>query len=181
MTCNSSEALFEGYLDDTLLPAQRARLLGHLNSCGSCKGVLDELRVVDALLVSPREVELPPNFTFATMAEVRSLPRPCVPSSSVLAFAYLISYLVAAWLLIGAGFLLAGSTMRAFGETTLDASEHLMHPLVAIVQSGAHTLGDLGTFGAVLGGAIVLDVVVAAAMIFGVVVVRPRLAERLRS
>ncbi|MBV8749299.1 MAG: zf-HC2 domain-containing protein [Candidatus Eremiobacteraeota bacterium] len=179
MTCSSSEALFEAYLDDTLLPAQRARLLGHLKSCGACKGVLDELRVVDALLVSPREVELPPNFTFAAMAEIRSLPRPTVSSAPV--FAYLISYLVAAWLLIGAGFLLAGSTMRAFGETALDASAHIVHPLAAIAQSGTRTLGDLGTFGAVLGGAVVLDVVVAAAMIFGVMVVRPRLAERLRS
>ena len=38
--------------------------------------MLDELRVVDALIAAPRHVELPENFTFATMAEVRSLPRP---------------------------------------------------------------------------------------------------------
>ena len=46
MSCNSSENLFEGYLDGTLAPAQRARLLAHVNGCGRCKGVLDELRAV---------------------------------------------------------------------------------------------------------------------------------------
>ena len=178
MSCSSSEALFEAYLDDTLLPAQRARLLRHLNGCGHCKGVLDELRVVDALLAGPRQVELPPNFTFATMAEVRSLPRPHVSSAPVLA--YLVSYLVAAWLLIGAGFLLAASAMGAFGVTALDTSAPLVHTFGAIGSAGARVAGDFGSLTAFLGAAIVLDVAVALALVVGFAVVRPRLAERLR-
>ncbi|HTD38873.1 MAG TPA: zf-HC2 domain-containing protein [Candidatus Limnocylindrales bacterium] len=178
MSCSSSEALFEAYLDDTLLPAQRARLLRHLNGCGRCKGVLDELRVVDALLAGPRQVELPPNFTFAAMAEVRSLPRPHVTHAPLLA--YLISYLVAAWLLVGAGFLLAGSAMRAFGETALDTSAQLVHTAGAIGSAGARVAGDFGSLTAFLGAAIVLDVAVALALVVGFAVVRPRLAERLR-
>jgi len=179
VSCSSSEALFEAYLDDTLLPAQRVRLLNHLGACGRCKGVLDELRVVDALMIAPRHVELPANFTFATMAEIRTLPRPHVSSAPV--YAYLVSYLVAAWLLIGASFLLAGPAMRAFGETALDASAQLFHTFGTFGHAGARVLGDFGSLGALFGGAIVLDIAVALALIVGFTVVRPRLAERIRS
>jgi anti-sigma factor RsiW len=179
VSCSSSESLFEAYLDDTLLPAQRARLLAHLSACGRCKGVLDELRVVDALLASPREIELPQNFTFATMAEVRSLPRPHVSRAPLLA--YLVSYLVAAWLLIGAGFLLASTTMRAFGETALDVSAQIARTFGVVGHAGARVVGDFGSLGTLLGAAIVLDVVVALALIVAFTVVRPRLAERIRS
>lgn len=177
MSCSSAEVLFEGYLDNALTPAQRARLLSHLGGCGSCKGILDELRVVDALLVSPRVVELPQNFTFATMAEVRSMPRPHLSHAPV--FAYLVSFLVAAWLLIGAGFLLASSTMRAFGESALGLSVEMARPLGAIAHAGLHVAGDLGGVGTWLGAAAAIDAV--AALIVGIALIRPRLADRIRS
>ena len=179
MSCSSSEDLFEAYLDGTLLPAQRARLLTHLAGCGPCKGVLEELRVVDALIATPRHVELPENFTFATMAEVRSLPRPHATSAPV--YAYIVSYLVAAWLLIGAGFLFAATAMRAFGETALDASASLARVFGIVGHAGARIAGDFGALGTVLGAAIVLDVAVVLALVVGFTVVRPRLAEHLRS
>jgi anti-sigma factor RsiW len=179
VSCNSSEDLFEAYLDGTLVPAQRARLLTHLAGCGACKGTLDELRVVDALIASPRHVELPANFTFATMAEVRSLPRPHV--STVPVYAYLVSYLVAAWLLIGAGFLFAATTMRAFGETALDASASVARVFGIVGHAGARIADDFGSLGTLLGAAIVLDVAVVLALVVGFTVVRPRLAEHLRS
>jgi anti-sigma factor RsiW len=179
VNCSSSETLFEAYLDDTLLPAQRARLLAHLNRCGRCKGVLEELRVVDALLACPRAVELPQNFTFATMAEVRALPRPHVSPAPI--YAYLIAYLAAAWLLIGAGFLFAWTTIRAFGETAFDVSGQLAHTLGAIGHAGARVLGDFGSLGTFVGAAIVLDGFVAFALVFVFTIVRPRVAGRLRS
>jgi anti-sigma factor RsiW len=179
VSCSSSEELFEGYLDGTLLPAQRARLLAHLASCGPCKGVLEELRVVDALISSPRHVELPANFTFATMAEVRAVPRPQTTSAPV--YAYLVSYLVAAWLLIGAGFLFAATAMRAFGETALDASASLARVFGIVGHAGARVAGDFGALGTVLGAAILLDVAVVIALVVGFTVVRPRLADHLRS
>jgi anti-sigma factor RsiW len=179
VTCSRSEALFEGYLDDTLSPAQRAALIAHLDGCGHCKGVLEELRVVDALIGSPRHVELPENFTFATIAEIRSLPRPHVSSAPVLA--YLVSYLVASWLLVGAGFLLASSTVRAFGETIIDLAFQMGRPLGAIGHAGARILGDFGAFGTVIGTALALDVVLGVALVFGFTVLRPHLLERLRS
>ena len=179
MSCSSSEDLFEAYLDGTLLPAQRARLLAHLAGCGPCKGVLEELRVVDALISSPRHVELPANFTFATMAEVCSLPHPHATSAPV--YAYLVSYLVAAWLLIGAGFLFAATAMRALGETALDASASLARVFGIVGQAGARIAGDFGALGTLLGAAIVLDFAVVLALVVGYTVVRPRLAEHLRS
>ena len=178
MSCNSSERLFEGYLDATLAPAQRARLLAHLRTCGRCKGVLDELRVVDALIATPRQVELPQNFTFATMAEVRSLPRP--HASSVPAYAYLISYLAAAWLLIGAGFVFAPNTLRGFGETALDVSTSFASTVGAFAHAGTRALGDFGSLGALFGAAMLLDVAIAFALIAGFVILRPRVAERSR-
>ncbi len=179
MSCSSSEALFEAYLDHTLTPAQRARLLAHLNGCGGCKGMLEELRVVDALLAGPRVVGLPQNFTFATMAEVRSLPRPHVSHAPV--FAYMVSYLVAAWLLVGAGFLLASSTLRAVGETILDVTREVLRTLGSLGHAGTRLAGDFGSLGTFVGAAVVLDIAVAVALIVGIAVIRPRLAERQRS
>lgn len=178
MSCSSSEALFEGYLDNTLAPSQRAKLLAHLGACGRCTGILEELRVVDALLVGPRTIELPPNFTFATMAEVRSVPRPYVSRAPV--YAYLVSYLAAAWLLVGAGFLLAMPAMRAFFETALDASAAAWRTVGSVSHALTHVAGDFGNLGTVLGAAIVLDVVLAAALLVGIGVIRPRVRERLR-
>lgn len=179
MSCSSSEALFEAYLDDTLPPSQRARLLRHLGACGRCKGVLDELRVVDALIAAPTPVELPQNFTFAAMAEIRSLPRPHVSTAPV--YAYLVSYLAAAWLLIGAGFLLAAPTMRAVGETALDIAAQLSRTAGALGHAAARIVADFGSLGTMVGGALVLDVSLAVALVVGFTVVRPRLLERLRS
>ena len=178
MNCSSSENLFEAYLDNTLIPAQRARLLAHLKSCGSCKGMLDELRVVDALLVSPRAVELPENFTFATMAEVRSLPRPHVSRAPI--FAYLVSFLAAAWLLIGAGFVFASSTMRVAGETSLGLSLEALRSLGVLGRAGLEVAADLGGLGTWVAAAVAIDIV--AALIVGLAIMRRRSAlERVRS
>ncbi len=178
MSCNSSENLFEGYLDETLAPAARARLLAHLAGCGRCKGLLDELRVVDALIATPRQVELPENFTFATMAEVRSLPRP--HASSAPAYAYLISYLAAAWLLIGAGFAFAPSALRAFGQTALSVSASFARTAELFFHAGSRVLGDFGSLSALFGAVMLLDVTIAFALIAAFVILRPRMAERSR-
>ena len=173
MNCARAESLFEAYLDDVLVPAQRARLLAHVNGCGRCKGVLDELRVVDALLAAPREIDLPPHFTFATMAEVRSLPLPRGSGAPVVAF--IVSYLAAAWLLFGAGLLFANATLRAFGEMAFAVSVQVLHAFGSFAHAGTRVLGD-GSLGALATLVILLDV----AMVVAFLRVRPRLAQRLR-
>lgn len=99
MLCSSYRAPLDEYVDGTLAPAQRSLVAAHLAECGQCRALLAELRVIDALLVSPRTIEPAPNFTFKVMADVRSMPRPHVrhiPPLRVLA-----AYLAFAWIVIG--------------------------------------------------------------------------------
>ena len=78
MNCSWCEERFERFLDGLLTAGESAALRRHVDACGACYGLLEELRVVDALLLEPRSVELPPNFTFATLACVRTMARPHV-------------------------------------------------------------------------------------------------------
>jgi anti-sigma factor RsiW len=179
VSCSSSEALFERYLDGTLTPARRAGVRAHLRTCGRCTGVFEELRVVDALLASPTAPELPANFTFATMAEVRALPRPHVSSPPLVA--YLVCYLVAAWLVIGAAFLVENATMRILGGVALGVSRQEARTLGGLAHAAGRFVGDAGTLGTLFTFALAVGVAVALALLVGVVLVRPRIAARLRS
>jgi len=105
VTCSWSEERFERFIDGELADGERARLLAHVDGCDACRGLLEELRVVDALLLTPRTVELPENFTYATMADVKAMPHPC-PLRTPLA-ATLIAYVAGAWSLVGAAALIA--------------------------------------------------------------------------
>jgi anti-sigma factor RsiW len=180
MSCSSSEELFERFLDGEISTAQRARLLAHVDRCASCRGMLEELRAVDALLLAPRRIELAPNFTFATMAEARTLPPPQPVYPPILA--YLVSYLVAAWLSAGAALLLAPSSMHALSGTLVDIARSIADALAGFGTVTASTLGHGG--GIVTAGlaAFLLVVDVALVFAFGAAFkfVRPRLAERLR-
>ncbi|MFN2461542.1 MAG: zf-HC2 domain-containing protein [Candidatus Velthaea sp.] len=180
MNCSSSEALFERFLDGELVPRDRARLLAHVDACAACRGVLEELRVVDALLLTPRDVKLAPNFTFATMAEVRALPQPRPHRAPVLA--YLVCYLTATWLLIAAAFVLAPQTMHALGTTLLDAAASVANAFGGVGRVAARLVDRDGTgVGALLGALLFLDVTLAAMFGAALVYVRPRVLERLRS
>lgn len=144
MTCSWCEERFERFLDGVLTAGERARLLAHVDACTACRGLLEELRVVDALLLAPRTVELPPNFTCATMADVRAMPPPC-PLRTPLA-ASLIAYVVAAWSLVGAALLIAPNAVLgaarsalSFGSTVLAA----LTGLHALVNVNAMIIADL--------------------------------------
>jgi hypothetical protein len=78
MRCSSFEPLLDEYVDGVLAPREHALVAAHVAGCASRAGLLEELRVIDALLLTPRALEPAPNFTFKVMAEVRSLPAPAV-------------------------------------------------------------------------------------------------------
>ena len=79
MPCSSFEPLLAPYVDGALLPAPvRMQLGAHLERCTSCSALLEELRVIDALLLTARPVDPAPNFTFRVMAELNSFPAPRV-------------------------------------------------------------------------------------------------------
>lgn len=111
MHCSSFEPLLDEFVDGTLSPLARARVLKHVEGCDHCRGLLEELRVVDALLLTPRQLEPAPNFTFRTMAEASAVPTPHVHRTP--AFVVIAVYLAFAWLAIGAWFALGGPAARA--------------------------------------------------------------------
>jgi anti-sigma factor RsiW len=85
VTCSWCEERFERFIDGLLYDAERARLVSHVDGCANCSGLLEELRVVDALLLGPRTVELPEDFTSATMADVREMALPCARHAPITA------------------------------------------------------------------------------------------------
>jgi hypothetical protein len=180
MSCSSAEALFERFLEGEIPLAQRRGFLAHVDRCAGCRAVLEELRVVDALLLAPRRIELAANFTFATMAEARSLRPPGANRPPLRA--YLVSYLVAAWLIAGAALLIAPQMMQALGGTTLDVARNISDAFGGIGGVVARLFGRGGNvLTAVLGTLLALDVMLVAGFGFALKYVRPRLVERLRS
>ena len=180
MTCNWCEERFERLLDGLVAGAERERLLTHVDGCAACRGLLDELRVVDALLLEPRAVDLPANFTFATMAEVRALPEPRADRAPILA--WLVSFIVTAWSLIGTEFVLAPKTMIAAGETSLDIARDVLSALGGIghVFGRLVSHGDLSSLFTVAGSVVIADGLVLVAIVAALRFARPRIAERLR-
>jgi hypothetical protein len=180
MNCSSTEALFEGFLDGELARAERDRFVAHIDRCADCGGLLEELRCVDALLCEPRQIELAPNFTFATMAEARALPPPVVDRAPLRA--YLVSYLAAAWLIAAAGWFLAPQTMHALAGTIVDIARSVIDAIGGLGAVIARLFGRGGNvLTALLGALLALDVLVVAGFGFALKYVQPRLVERLRS
>ncbi|MBD5635845.1 MAG: sigma-70 family RNA polymerase sigma factor, partial [Candidatus Eremiobacteraeota bacterium] len=100
MRCSSCEKRLDAYVDGSLSPRERTQVAAHVAACPACASLLEEFRVIDALLVTPRTLEPAANFTFKVMAEVRCLPRPHAHRSPALAV--LGTYVVFAWVTIGA-------------------------------------------------------------------------------
>ena len=180
MNCSSSEPFFEALIDGTLAPAVRTALLAHVDRCTPCSSILEELRVVDALLLAPREPQLAPNFTFKIMAEVAAQPVPRPRQAPVAAF--VVSYTVAAWMLVGLAQLVAGPTSLAW----VASANHTLGALIAAFAGVSHAAGrgfshGLGSLVALLGGVLVLDIALTCAVAVAYVVVRPRLAARIGS
>jgi anti-sigma factor RsiW len=180
VNCSSSEALFERFLDGDVVPRERAALLAHVDGCTPCRELLEELRVVDALLLTPRSVSLAPNFTFATMAEVRTLHQPRNRTAPLLA--YLASYTVASWLIVAAAFILSPRAMRGLSATFIGIAGSVTGAFGGLGHVFTRLAGHDGpVVGTVIGGVLVLDLVLAVMLGIGIAYVRPRLVERLRS
>ena len=180
MTCSWCEERFERFLDGVLSDGERARLLGHVDRCEQCRGLLEELRVVDALLLEPRTVELPSNFTFATMSDVRAMPLPRARRAPIAAS--LVAYIVGAWSLAGAAFLIAPDAVLTFGKNTLVVSGTVLAASAGLghVFARLGDRGDMSSWTTVAGGVVIADGLVLVAVAAAFRALRPRNARRLR-
>ncbi|GAC1657649.1 MAG: hypothetical protein NVS9B12_09820 [Vulcanimicrobiaceae bacterium] len=177
MRCSSCKPLLGRYFEGTLGP-QAAAVAAHLEGCAACATLLDELKVVDGLLATVRSPLPAPNFTFAVMAEVRSLPLPIVPRTHM--GALLGGYVVIAWAIIALWMHLAGVTAQSALPNAADAFSQAVNTAHALAGGAMSSFGHgaplVTTF--VL-GALALDVCVAAGVYILYVIVRPRLAAQL--
>jgi predicted anti-sigma-YlaC factor YlaD len=180
VTCSWCEERFERFLDDDLTGAERARLLAHVDACAACRGLFEELRCVDALLLAPRTVELPPNFTHATMADVHALPPPCTRRSPLAAS--LVAYVVGAWALAGAAVLIAPDAVLGAGKNALAVAGTVLAACAGLEHAVVH-LGDrsgVSSWTTVAGGVVLADGLVLVAVAAALRAARLRSAERLR-
>lgn len=177
MHCSSCERALDGYLEATLSRRRMVQVREHLARCTGCQALFEELRVVDALLMTARHIEPVPNFTFATMAEVRGMALPHVARTRLLGF--IGAYLAAVWALLGLWFLFASASARAAFSMVAAVAAHGVRAtsLAATGLSGALAHGSPVT--TVFIGALVLDIALALAFFIVYGVVRPHLAARL--
>ncbi|MEO9169881.1 MAG: zf-HC2 domain-containing protein [Candidatus Baltobacteraceae bacterium] len=177
MRCSSFETLLDRFAEGTLPAPQMQRVRAHVERCDSCAALLTELRVVDALLATTSPAALAPNFTFALMAEVRSMRAPQLRSRSV--WSGLAFYLVATWVVICGSIAVFGARLSTIGTATEAARTSLAHGAGAIAGA-AHALGPATP--AVIGvgvGVLAMDVILIGLIALFYYTVRPRLSARL--
>jgi len=172
MRCSTSEEFFEGLLEGTLTAQQRWRLDAHLERCGKCTGVLEELRVIDALLLTPRELEPAPNFTFKAMAEIRALPAP-QPARATWPWAFG-SYLLLSWIVIGVWLAIG----RPDGHTSLAMTLGFVQHFAAALQGVGKAIGSTGVAG-IITLLLLFDLVLVSVILYAGLVLRPRVIARL--
>ena len=174
MRCIACRPLLEGFLAGHLRPRQAYAVRGHLKTCAECAALLEETKIVDALLSTSAAVNLPADFTGAAMDQVRAMPAPRRKHPA--AWAFVIIYLAAAWF---AGFVWLALTGQSAGE--------LAAAIVRRSSSFAAGLGSLAGSGHIFGrnasvvlafglGVLFLDVAFLLALLVVYRVLRPRLA-----
>lgn len=162
MRCSSSRLLFEGSIDGTLAAQAQSALGVHLDCCSDCRGLLEELRVVDALLLHAGNPELPSNFTLQTMAAIAQLPAPRAAGPAILGL--MGAYLATTWLLIALALIFDGAqTQRALGiaGAELAALGSLAHGLFRGFDSIFSSLTAVSV------GTLAFDIVLAVALVAG--------------
>jgi len=172
MRCTKSETLFEGLLDGTLTALQRRDVETHLEKCARCKSVLEELRVIDALLLSPRVLEPAPNFTFKTMADIRGMPAPKT-HFRLPPWLWLGIYLALSWIAIGAWFAVGRPDAPAALALGLGALQHVAGAFSGIGRAIGAGLGYTG-IASIVTIVLALDMGLVALVYFA-----PRLIARL--
>ncbi len=158
MRCSSCSNDLDRYLEGTLSPTRMRATAEHLRTCDECRATLDELKVIDALLATTAPVDLAPNFTYAVMAEVRSLPQPRAFRFSH--WALLSFYTIGAWVAIVAFWLFARESATATLNSASTNAFVATSSTFAALAAGMHALAPYAPFAAV---AVLLIVAIDAA------------------
>ena len=182
MRCSSSEASLDAFVEGTLDPRTRSLVAEHLDGCTHCTTLLEEFRVIDALLLQPRVLEPAPNFTFKVMAEVRALPVPHV--HRVPTIAVLGTYVVFAWITLGGFFVFARGAALATLASVAGAFVHTATIVDSVARATGHVFGrQTVDVTAAMGGLLAADVVAAGVFLalYGIVRSRRAAAARVES
>jgi anti-sigma factor RsiW len=155
-------------------------ITAHLRECVSCRELLDELKNVDALLATTRVPQLAENFTFAVMAEVRSMPAPRARQHPV--WSFLVLYSAAAWVACVLAMVITHTGPAAVIAAFSGALSHAGIIASGVSANTAHGLAPftptLAAFGA---GVLAIDFALGCAFALVYFVIRPRVVARLAS
>lgn len=170
MRCSSYEPMLDDYLEGTLRPRQTREIALHLRGCAQCSRLLDELRVVDALLTTARAPGASSDIT-AAVVSATATARPPAPRRLSLGVALLL-YLLAAWALAAAAFLRLHD-LAHFGSALLG----FVQRDVAAIGAATRALAPATPLAAAAVTAVLLiDVVLLAVTFYAYRRLRPLLA-----
>ena len=178
MHCSWCEMQLERYVERSLSPRGMYTVAKHLRGCRACRELLREARMVDALLDTMHvEDSLAINFTFAVMAEVRTIT-PVRPSKAK-PWLWTLAFIGTFWLIFGVWFATIGahdaralSTVHTFVTALASAGNTVLAPI--------HSLTQIAPFALAGGIAILLlDGALLVALLLFYRYVRPRLRARL--
>jgi len=170
MRCSSCEPLLDAYLEASLAPRQAGAVARHLRTCGRCAALLDELRVIDALLETARSPGgVGADFTASVVTAARVAPphaRRRIPFGLVL-----LAYLAIAWTL-----LLAGLRSNAFAALAAAFALSERHGVAAVAAAVRALAPATPLAAALMTGVLLLDLLLLCAVIYGYRRVRPLMA-----
>jgi predicted anti-sigma-YlaC factor YlaD len=169
--CSSCEPLLDAHLEVTLLPRTARAVAGHLRNCQSCRALLAELRVVDALLATARPAGVAANFTDSVISATRAT-RTRPPRRRMSLGLALFLYLAVAWVLV------------AFAVTRRNDLTGIAAGLIAAAQRSLAAIGALAhalapatpAAAAAVTVVLLIDLFLLCAIFFGYRHLRPLLA-----
>jgi anti-sigma factor RsiW len=172
--CSSCESLLDGYVTGSLTARRTADVTAHLRACAVCAALVEELKVIDALLATTKSPDLPANFTFAVMAHARSMPLPHARRFSMwMAGSF---YVVAAWVAFAGWMFASGADSRAVFARAFASVTSALHPVATAIAGSSHAFGpNAVVFGATFSLVLSLDALALAGVVYFYRSVRPRL------
>jgi anti-sigma factor RsiW len=158
--CSSCEPLLDGYLEGALRAREARAVAAHLQACDSCSSLLQELRVIDALLTTARRARVGPDFT-ATVVSAAKTTQPH-PRRRVPVGAALLLYTALAWI-AGAMVALRSPALSGAASSFVSVQQHGLAALAA----AARALGPAtGVLVAAVTGILLLDVLLLSAIVY---------------